>query len=156
MIAHLRDVYLWPDIWLKGPVLYFYWRDYDEADEDVSLRLRVTPQPTGAQTRAVGARRSTGKLRLRLQASISQHMSEHRSDTSVITPTQSMWGSSERVLRVPPLCPPAPATESERSQTDLKRCPPPPHLSAEIRSPNKSTMIKDLLSSSLSAHKVEQ
>lgn len=31
-----------------------------------------------------------------------------------------------------------------------------PHLSAQIKSPNKSTMIKGLLSSSLSAHKVEQ
>ena len=155
MIAHLSDVYLWPDIWLKGPVLDLYWRDYDKADEDVSLGLRVTPQPTGAQMRAVGARRSAGKLQLRLQpisvgtwVSIAQPpASSHRQNQCGVL--------ASVVLCVTPLCPSAPATESERSQTDFKRCAP-PHLSAKIRSPNKSTMIKDLLSSSLSAHKVEQ
>lgn len=65
MIAHFRDVYLWPGMWLKSFVLYFYWRDYDRADEDVSVRLRVAPQPSGAHARSRGSSQVYGgKLQL--------------------------------------------------------------------------------------------
>lgn len=40
-----------------------------------------------------------------------------------------------------------------RARTEFWGC---PHLSAEIRSPNKNTVIKDLLSSDLGAHKLDQ
>lgn len=46
--------------------------------------------------------------------------------------------------------------KQQRSRVKLGRILVLPHLSAEIKSPNKSTMIKDLLSSNLGAHKVEQ
>lgn len=83
-------------------------------------------------------------------ALITHHMSERHSATSFITPTWSMQVFRQLSL----LC--------QSAQTALNQSEvrwffnTAPHLSAKIKSPNKSTMIKDLLSSSLSAHKVEQ
>lgn len=58
IILHFWDVYLSPDIWLKSPAVYFYWRDYDQALEDVSLRF-VTHSSSRWSPRF-----STGKLQL--------------------------------------------------------------------------------------------
>lgn len=101
------------DICLKRLVLDFSLTDYDED---------VTAQPTGA-------RRSAGNLQLRPRLPSTR--------VSVTTPTWSMWDlSGGWLLRQ--------SAQTTLNQSEVRWIfNAAPHLSAKIKSPNKSTMIKD-------------
>lgn len=103
-----------------------YLRWYDYDKGDKAFSSGL--QPPGAEPWAVGALRSPARL---------LSMSERLSAAGGIAPTSTM-GDAERAL------------VHEGPDRSLR------HLSAEIRSPNKSTAIKDLSSRDLGAHKLEQ